>query len=52
MVLRALAAEGVQAMVATAGRVPLVDLQTGAGDVHVAEYLPGIQAAARADLVI
>lgn len=52
LVLQALAAEGIQALVATAGRAPIASITDAARGIHAAEYLPGNQAAARADLVI
>jgi UDP:flavonoid glycosyltransferase YjiC (YdhE family) len=52
LVLQALAAEGVQALVATAGRTPIATISDPARCIHAAEYLPGDRAAARADLVI
>jgi UDP:flavonoid glycosyltransferase YjiC (YdhE family) len=39
-------------MVATAGRLRIADIASPARGIHVAEYLPGDKAAARADLVI
>lgn len=48
-VLEVLAARGVQALVATAGRV---EVTAPPPHVHVAGYLPGDRAAARADFVI
>jgi UDP:flavonoid glycosyltransferase YjiC (YdhE family) len=49
MVVEALAATGAQLLVATAGRVRLPDLPP---HVYAAEFLPGDEAAARADLVV
>jgi UDP:flavonoid glycosyltransferase YjiC (YdhE family) len=53
LVVQGLAAAGVQCLVATAGRIAPQALRIGRGArIHVAEYLPGDQAAARADLVV